>query len=313
MARFGTLEDFLHRGKGTFRPGPGGKIVRGTPDGGTGGGGGPARSGDRGDWLGEYYHAHAIVQSPTGPVYGCQGWFNLWAPEPTPGVFSLGQLWILRQWWSGLQTIESGWQVYPERVQGARLPYLFVFTNPDNYKAGSGYVGDPPCGFIYYPSPGWVIGSPLDPDLVTQSEDPAAQHGIMMRWAAYDNGDWELWVGLDESDLQKVGYIPGAYYGPGQGGQPFEKLQFGGEVSSRSVATGAMGSLGGRQPSGSAGTDFGKVAFIRNVAAQYASGGTYQQVNDFQPYLPDESAGYRCTTDQTDEWGTYLFFGGPNG
>lgn len=299
LAKFGTLEEYFGR----------------QPDGKSGVDG---RPGEKGFWDAghNYYHRHATVDSTGGPFYGCQGWFNLWAPNPSPGVFSLSQLWLVRElggaWTGSRQTIESGWQVYPEQARGSGLPYLFVFFNPDNYGPRSGYLvnrfGE---GFIYHDNPGWTIGSPLDPDLVTGSEDPNAQMGIMMRWTSYENGDWELWIGVNEDELQAVGYIPGGLYGSGASEEPFEKLSFGGEVSGRQENLGPMGSAGGRRPTGAAGTDFGRCAFIKYLSAQFALGADFDRVDDFQLTHLDEHAGYFCTLDQLSEWGTYIFFGGP--
>ena len=92
-------------------------------------------------------------------------------------MFSLSQLWLVRNlagWGSGVQTIESGWQVYPGHPHDpsrSGLPYLFVFFNPDNYGTRSGYlVNTQGEGFIYYDNPGWTIGSPLPANMITQSE-----------------------------------------------------------------------------------------------------------------------------------------------
>lgn len=295
LAKLGHLNDFfgpLGIGSGDEKGGPGG----------------------RGHGDGTYYHRYATAESHGGPFYGCQGWFNVWAPKPHPGVFSLGQLWLVRPWGSfgaKVQTVESGWQVYPQHphANGSSLPYLFVFFNPDGYGGNSGYlVNKHGAGFIYHDDPGWTIGSPLDPDLVTQSEDEP--RGLMMRWASYENGDWELWVGLSEDEMQAVGYLPGGLYGPGYDGRPFSRLEFGGEVTSQPQqnATGPMGS--GRRPTGSTTGDFGKCAFIKYLAAQYESGGSYEPVGDFQVKSTGDAPTYTCTLNQGHGFGTHIFFGG---
>jgi hypothetical protein len=234
-------------------------------------------------------------------------------------VFSLAQLWLVRPyaaWGEKVQTIESGWQVYPNRVSGSGSPYLFVFFNPDGYLRAdqggrNGYlVNQYGEGFIYYDNPGWVIGSPLDTDLITQSEGPDAQFGLMMRWVSYDTGDWELWIGPSVDELRAVGYIPGPLYGHVRDGQAFDTLEFGGEVSSQAQqqTTGIMGSRSGRRPSGSSTADFGQVAFIKYLAAQRAPGQPFEDVADLRLKMVDP--GYGCTIAQGHGFGTHIFFGG---
>ena len=299
LAKLGNLEDFfVHRKSEGDQAGDG--------------------PGGRGQWHGGYYHRYATVGSSGGPFYGCQGWFNLWAPNPSPGVFSLSQLWLVRNlagWGSGVQTIESGWQVYPGHPHDpsrSGLPYLFVFFNPDNYGTRSGYlVNTQGEGFIYYDNPGWTIGSPLPANMITQSAG-SDQYGVMMRWAGYDNGDWELWIGVDENELQAVGYLPGGLYGSTGSARPFERLDFGGEVSSQTNQT-ATGPMGTRfRPTGDNATDFGRCAFIKAMAAQYGSGQEYRGVGDFQVKDTQDTPNYACGLGQTEDWGTYMFFGGPN-
>uniref|UniRef100_K3ZN28 Neprosin PEP catalytic domain-containing protein n=1 Tax=Setaria italica TaxID=4555 RepID=K3ZN28_SETIT len=78
-------------------------------------------------------HQHAIAYTPKARYYGTKTSINLW--EPTIGRakdFSLAQLWISGGSYSGndLNTIEAGWQVYPE-LYGDRSTRLFIYwTDP---------------------------------------------------------------------------------------------------------------------------------------------------------------------------------------
>src|SRR5207249_7804207 len=57
--------------------------------------------------LHRYAHAYQNVNN-----YGGASWLNLWDPTPTNHQFSLSQQWYVGG--SPVQTIEGGWQVYPD-------------------------------------------------------------------------------------------------------------------------------------------------------------------------------------------------------
>jgi hypothetical protein len=249
-----------------------------------------------------FTHRHAIAVSGQGAFFGCSTWINLWGTDPTPGAFTLSQLWIIKNIRQNfVQTVESGWQVYPGKYL-TPSPVLFVFFNPDNYGPRSGYLTNKDHqGFIQLSS-GWPIGSPVGP-VSTRGGD---QQGFQMQWEMNEKGDWLLFI-----DEEEIGYFPAKLYQPDGGdGSPFDQVHFGGEVSSQQGQgqTGPMGS--GNSPSGDGNNDFGRVAFQSNLALQKQQGDDLVAAK-LTAFEPDRNF-YRVSLSSSTEWGSYMFYGGDN-
>jgi hypothetical protein len=254
-------------------------------------------------------HRH-VISHTDGPVYGCSLWLNLWDSDPSPGVFNLSQLWILgRADAGGVQTIESGWQVYPDFYQ-TNVPVLFVFFNPDNYTPGgrNGYIRNQQNqGFIQV-SPNWVIGGALPGPFSTRD---GPQYGFQMQWELDNGGNWWLYLGSDADGLEAVGYFPAGLYQGGSLTGAGDYVEFGGEVSSRppSSSTGPMGS--GLPPFDNPADSFREVAFQKLISSQTSLSGSMDAANLTLRDTGD-SAFYRGFLGNSDKWGSYLFFGGAN-
>ncbi|CAL9174675.1 unnamed protein product [Musa hybrid cultivar] len=80
-------------------------------------------------------HEYAIGHVEGEQYYGAHALFNVWAPQvANRGEFSLSQLWIISgNFGKDLNTVETGWQVYPE-LYGDTLPRFFVYWTNDSYQ-----------------------------------------------------------------------------------------------------------------------------------------------------------------------------------
>lgn len=158
---------------------------------------------------------------------------NVWRPKPAPGDFSLSQHWYIGGSGSKKQTLEGGWQVYPD-YYGTDDPVLFIFYTPDNYSSGC-YNLD--CSGFVQVDNSWVLGGTLSP----VSTDGGGQRTIRMQWQLFE-GNWWLFV-KGGGAYTAVGYYPGALYGSGQMASHAQIVKYGGETASDdSGSAGNMGS-----------------------------------------------------------------------
>lgn len=257
-------------------------------------------------------HYHAICTTDWGTYYGCSTWLNIWGVDPSPGVFSLSQLWMLgtKPVADGLYaTIESGWMV--DSPDGH--PYLFVFYNPDGYAnygkpgARSGYVNNVHLlGFIPYPGSSFYPGMLLDSDQI--STPGGEQYGLQMGWDKDADGNW--WLHAGYGSFERVGCFPAGLYEPASGLSDHAGIvQFGGEVASNGSGYGPMGS--GVQPYSNPKDSFGQVAFQKLMQTLPAVGGTLQDADVAEPPNGQDNPGYyTASVGKIDAWGSYLFFGG---
>lgn len=261
-------------------------------------------------------HRHAVCQATNASTYyGCSTWLNVWQVDSSPGVFNLSQLWMLGTTNAGqIQTIESGWQTFPG-LWGTDAPALFVFYNPDNYNPQTcGYVMNQNMhGFIQTNSD-WVIGGAMPPPYSTVNGD---QRGNQTQWEIDGQGNWWLYIGSGDADPQALGYFPVGLYANGTLAQSFWGVQFGGEVCSQPPTdptyphTGKMGS--GLPPFPNPADSFGEVAFQKQIAVKVAAGGPMVPATlSLPPYNPLD-ANYKAAVGASADWGSFVFFGGPNG
>ncbi|KAG2316577.1 hypothetical protein Bca52824_019699 [Brassica carinata] len=74
-------------------------------------------------------------------IYGTQATMNVWRPVIEGfNEFSLGQVWLTSGSYKtkDLNSIEAGWQVYPEFYMDSQ-PRLFIFWTTDAYNLTGGY------------------------------------------------------------------------------------------------------------------------------------------------------------------------------
>jgi hypothetical protein len=221
---------------------------------------------------------------------------NVWKPKVNPGVFSLSQHWYTGGDGDNKQTIEGGWQVYPNKY-GNDDPALFIFYTPDNYASGC-YNLDCP-GFVQVNNT-WVLGGKLAP----QSTDEGTQYIIRMQWQLYE-GNWWLFLKGNNRYIA-VGYYPGSVFNRGQLSRNAKYVKYGGEVASKSSSadTGQMGS--GKF----ANTGWGHAAYQRTIYyidTSLTSHWTNLSANE------TESSCYTIDMHNNTggSWATYFYFGGP--
>jgi hypothetical protein len=261
-------------------------------------------------------HHHAVCNEISGGGYvACTTWLNVWEVDPSPGVFSLSQLWLIGSANDGkIQTIESGWQIYP-LLWGTAAPALFVYYNPHGYDNTGGYLSNKDhFGFILAAGSGWIIGDAMPPPYSVINGD---QHGNQMQWQIDGSGNWWLFFGPGNVPPTAVGHFPAGLYQNGTLAHSAQTLQFGGEVCSQDPGTptyprtGKMGS--GIAPFPNPVDSFREVAFQNRI---YSSGtlGAAMPPSKLQVLTDPRDAGYsamQVTNSGSPDWGSYMFFGGP--
>jgi hypothetical protein len=241
---------------------------------------------------------------------------NVWDPNPGPGVFSLSQLWITAGAGNRLQTIESGWQVYPD-LYGDRLPHLFIFFTNNNYADGSGWynLNKPPgaqLGFVQYDTPAarsWVIGGALSSSGVGLSTVDGPQVNVVMQWQRdASTGNWFLYLGRDGGALDAIGYYPQGLFLSGPLTSAADTVDFGGEVASvtRSTTTGEMGS---GQPASSGAK---RAAYQDHVFFVPTSGDGHLQPAALTAMVDTSDSSFYSVVVRSAEAGerAYFYFGG---
>jgi hypothetical protein len=261
-------------------------------------------------------HRHAVCgDTGGGNYYGCSTWLNIWQVDPSPGVFNLSQLWLIAPYGDGttVQTIESGWQ--RSSVWGTDAPVLFIFYNPDSYQRGgqNGYVNGPNMMGFIQTNCDWIILGAMPPPYSSPDGD---QFGWQMQWEIDDAGNWWLYIGSGDQDPVALGNFPAGAYGSGPLAQSARLVQFGGEVCSQPPgapsypATGKMGS--GLPPFANPADSFGEVAFQKQIQVKMDPGGSMVPAS-LQVQSDPRDANYAAAASSSSGWGSFMFFGGPNG
>jgi hypothetical protein len=269
----------------------------------------PLQQDSGGAW---HRYAHALEQVAN---YGSRMTVDVWDPNPDPGVFSLSQLWITARA-SMLQTIESGWQVYPD-VYGDRLPHLFIFFTNNSYAVGSGWynLNQPPgqpLGFVQYATPAarsWVIGGALSQSGLGLSTIDGPQVYLTMQWQRdFSTGNWFLYLGRNAAALDPIGYYPQALFGTGPLTSTAQIVDFGGEVCSLPGST-ATGEMGSGQPAAAGANQ--AASQDRLLYLPTSGDGTLEPAN-LTPVVDPSDAPYYSIAEGSAEGGerTFFYFGG---
>lgn len=275
MSRFESLEHFLRKSPRRNRKQPSQLYV--APD---------AQS--VADPPHEYAHAYQAV-----PNIGGHSFVNVWAPEVTGAqTFSLSQQWYVATGQAGLQTVEAGWQVFPQKY-GHTKPVLFTYWTADGYNHTGSYSTD--AGDFVQFSATCPVGIALDQ--ISISGGPQAELELSF---ILSEGNWWLFVnGTDAA--QAVGYYPVALYQNGPLATGATEIDFGGET----VGPGSYPPMG----SGAFASErYQRAAYQRNIAYFTAAGG--RQDAALAP-SQDWPASYTIAVQNSTDWGENFFFGGP--
>jgi hypothetical protein len=241
-------------------------------------------------------HRYAYTEQDTDN-FGGHNFTSVWAPAVgDKQIFSLAQHWYAAGTGAGHQTLEVGWQVFPQKY-GHAQPVLFIFWTNDNYNHSQNYNLENP-GFVQTNS-AWSIGGALSPVSSTTQQ-------YELEIAVYlHESNWWLYLG-GTSAQAAVGYFPTSIYNGGAMATSASVLQYGGET---------VADVGGTWPamgSGSFSADgWQKAAYQRDIFMFPTGGGAqYAALTPFSP-----SPGCYSTTLGAAQppWNTYFFFGGPGG
>jgi hypothetical protein len=228
---------------------------------------------------------------------GADAWLNVWSPSVSSHQMSLSQLWVVGSTGSTKQTVEAGWQDYPDKW-GSNDAALFIYYTTAGYSSGSGCYNLDCSGFVQVAN-NVYLGSGFD----HYSTPGGTQWGFELQYKRDPrNGNWWLFYRGPGSWIP-VGYYPHSLFGTGQLATNAQKIAFGGEDTGQPSAM-QMGS--GQFASGGFGSAaYQNTAFYidTNVVSQWAS--LSSEVTDTHCYTTNIGA-------SSGSWGEYLFFGGPS-
>jgi hypothetical protein len=271
IVRFPTLADFLHAGK----------IDDGSLD----------RRPEQKPGAGAHYYARGFQFVDN---LGGDAWLNVWSPTVESGRMSLSQLWVVGAEGADKQTVEAGWQVYPDKW-GSSQAALFIYYTADDYKKTGCY--NLQCDGFVQVANNVYLGRGFDHYSATGGD----QWGFNLQWKRNTDGNWWLFY-RGPGDYIAVGYYKSALFANGSLANKAAKIAFGGEDSSVPLAL-QMGS--GEKASGG----WQKAAFQNKIF--YIDTGTVSQWSN----LSAQEIVHDCYTADIHnifgDWGTYLYFGGP--
>jgi len=244
-------------------------------------------------------HRYAVGYQQVDNIGG-HGFISTYAPSVNANeTFSLAQHWYSGGSGSNLQTVEVGWQVFPQKY-GHANPVLFIFWTSDAYATGGAYNLDSP-GFVQVNS-NVTIGGAIAPVSTVGGQ----QNEIEIAAYFANNAWWLYFGGLASSNA--IGYYPTTLFGNGAMATAADTIEFGGETVSGTPPAGEWGPMG----SGAYGsTGWQQSAFQRYIYYYPANGGAeWANLLVVQPVSACYSfnGGFDSTA-----WGTYFFFGGPGG
>jgi Neprosin len=220
---------------------------------------------------------------------------NLWNPDVNTGfneIFSLSQHWYVNYIGSSPQTVEGGWQNYPQKY-GSHNSILFIFWTADGYKTGCYNLE---CKAFIQTNNNWFLGHGFP----NYSVDGGAQYYLTLEYFLY-SGNW--WLNLNG---QWVGYYPGTLFAGGPLARSASVIDYGGET----IGTTAWPPMGSGKFASAWWTH---AAFQRNI---YFFPDTVHAVN---ATLSPDVTSPGCYTDITRNntgasgWNTFFFFGGGGG
>jgi hypothetical protein len=285
LTRFETLRDFQRKepgpsaGASPLNPTAAPAITPSTPDPDTG-----------------LNHRYAYTEQAVDNLGGHSSLAVYQPAVSSDQVFSLAQHWYSAGDGAANQTVEAGWQVYPDKY-GHAQPVLFIFWTADDYASTGNYNLD--AAAFVQTNARWPLGGALSP----VSTQGGQQLEIEVSWFLFA-GNWWLYVGgLAASDA--VGYYPGSLFNGGAMTTGAEEIKYGGETVCRAVAWGAMGS-GAHASAG-----FGQAAYQRNIYYFPSGGGSQWAGLDVKEPSP---GCYTLVPDTAPApWGIYHYYGGPGG
>ncbi len=225
--------------------------------------------------------------------------FNLWLPKVERDTeFSLSQLWVFRGSDAELQTVETGWQVYPG-LYGNYQANLFIFSRSSDTDKCYNLL----CGRFVQTNSSVIIGGKVP----KYSTSGGQQYSINLAFYRDQGGGHHWWLKVNGS---WVGYFPNRLFNIEGLAEKSAHLDFGGEIidsySGNLNTKTDMGS--GRFPF----EGFGYAAYIKKCRYYDMSGRSYHASGlTGQATLPGLWDIGNISYSSNEQWGTYFFFGGP--
>lgn len=241
-----------------------------------------------------YLHKYANAYQRVANIGG-HSFMSIQKPKISGNeVFSLCQHWYTSANQAPLQTVEAGWQVFPQHY-GTNYPVLFIYWTADNYGQTGAYNLEKP-GFVQTSSV-WKLGGAL-----TNYSTPGRKtYEMELSWFFHE-GNWWLYInGLDSQNV--VGYYPGSIYNGGPLSKGAQDVDYGGEVVGN-ISWPQMGS----GLFANAGT--GQAAYQRGISYFSAAGQSKWANLAPQQNTP---ACYTIDVHSDNKDGESFFYGGPGG
>ncbi|XP_020112706.1 uncharacterized protein LOC109727173 [Ananas comosus] len=246
--------------------------------------------------LGATKHEYAITEA-SQEAYGTKAIIDVWNPTlQQKNEFSLSQIWLTAGSYakSNINTIEVGWQAYPD-LYGDNKTRLFIYWTSDAYVTTGCY--NLKCPGFMQTNKQVVLGGPIAPVSTYSGKQSEKTFHV---WKDPNSGNW--WLSYDNID---VGYWPAAIFT--ELASNATSVQWGGEIVNQEDngqhTTTDMGS--GHFPK----EGYGKASYFRNVEIVNSTNGLIppQSVRAFatNPYC------YEIQTSVNASWGFYFFYGGP--
>lgn len=226
---------------------------------------------------------------------GADSWLNVWSPTVASGRMSLSQLWVVAGTGNDKQTVEAGWQVYPDKWHSNNAA-LFIYYTKGGYQKGTGCYNTECEGFKQVAN-NVYLGSGFDHYSATDQ----GQWGFELQYKRSPaTGSWWLFY-RGPGDWIPVGYYPKSLFGDGKLATQAEKVAFGGEDTGEPSAK-QMGS------GAKADKHFGKAAFQHTIF--YIDTEVVSQWADLSKEEPDPTCYTAEIHNIFGSWGTYVYFGG---
>lgn len=228
--------------------------------------------------------------------WGGDAVLNLWNPYvERDSEFSLSQLWVVRGNGSDKQTLEAGWQDYPDLYNSDR-PKLFIYSTQDGYGSTGCYNNT--CGdFVQVsativPTMGWTV----------HSSTGGTQYIIQLRWQRDDTNDnWWLMYGT-----QWVGYYPGSLYDSAGVKNEAERVSYGGEIIDDDAVDHTRTDMGsGGYPAGG----WQQTAYTRTLRT-ISTSNFWQAASTASEFRTDADCYDVDLSSSAGTWANYFYFGG---
>ncbi len=246
----------------------------------------------------KYAHAYQTVKN-----FGGNSWLSLWSPSvdvSAQEIFSLAQHWYIGGSGKKTQTVEGGWQVYPQKY-GTDKAAFFIYWTADDYNKTGCYNLD--CAGFVQTNPSWALGGIWD----HYSTPGGPTYAFQMQWKLV-KGRWWLY-GQVGDQYEAVGYYPVSIYRGGRLSKFADRIDYGGETVGATrwppMGSGAYDSAGSSQTAYQS-----RIFYFKNATA---SGAVWSSLTTSQTSPSCYRLSFVPVSVAGTDIGSYFYFGGPGG